>query len=229
MKTVSIHQPVYLPWLGFFKKIMVSDVFVFLDDVQYEKNGVQNRNKIRTNEGDIWLTVPVNVKSTTLLKDVKIDYSTNWQKKHSKSIYLNYSKTKFFDNYWNEFDEFYQKKFDRLMELNLEIIEFLMKKFNIKTEIVLSSELGISEKGSERILKICKSLDADSYLSGIGGKEYLKLDSFKNNNINVNFQNFQHPIYNQVYHPFYPNMSAIDLLYNEGDNSERILKNAKNF
>ena len=229
MKTVSIHQPVYLPWLGFFKKIMSSDIFVFLDDVQYEKNGVQNRNKIRTHEGDAWLTIPVSVKSTTLLKDVKINHSNNWEKKHSKSIENNYSKAKFFHDYWEEFEKFYQKKFDKLIELNLEIIEFLMNKFKIKTKIMFSSELNISEKGSERILQICKSLDANSYLSGIGGKKYLVLDSFKKNGISVNFQNFQHPIYNQVYQPFHQNMAAIDLLYNEGKKAKGILENAKNF
>jgi hypothetical protein len=229
MNTVSIHQPVYLPWLGFFKKIISSDIFVFLDDVQYEKNGVQNRNKIRTSEGDAWLTIPVSVKSTTLLKDVKINHSMNWNKKHSKSIENNYSKAKFFYNYWDEFEKCYQKKFDKLIELNLEIIKFLMDKFKIQTKIIFSSELNISEKGSERILQICKSLDANSYLSGIGGKKYLGLDSFKKNDISVNFQNFQHPVYNQVHQPFHPNMSAIDLLYNEGEKSEVILKNAKNF
>lgn len=229
MKTISIHQPVYLPWLGFFKKIMYSEVFVFLDDVQYEKNGWQNRNKIHTKEGEIWLTVPVNSKSNMLLKDVTIDNSSNWSKKHSKSISLNYSKAKFFEKYWNDFERIYQKKFDHLIDLNLEIIKLLMKKFKIQTKIILSSELKISEQGSGRILKICKALGADSYLSGSAGRDYLRLDAFSDNNIKVNFQNFQHPIYNQVFEPFHPNMAAIDLLYNEGEESEKILKKARNF
>lgn len=224
MKTISIHQPVYLPWLGFFKKIISSDIFVFLDDVQYEKNGWQNRNKIRTNDGEIWVTVPVNSKSKTLLKDITIDNSSNWAKKHSKSISHNYSKAKFFDKHWNDFERIYQKKIDRLIDLNLEIIKLLMKKLKIQTKTILASELKISEQGSQRILEICKALGADSYLSGSVGKDYLKLNDFTDNSINVNFQNFKHPIYNQVFEPFHPNMSAIDLLYNEGEQSERILK-----
>ena len=229
MKTISIHQPVYLPWLGFFKKIMSSEIFVFLDDVQFEKNGWQNRNKIRTHEGDIWLTVPVNSKSNILLKDITIDNSLNWTKKHSQSICLNYSKAKFFDRYWNDFERIYEKRFECLIDLNLEIIKLLMKKFNIKTKTILSSELEISEHGAKRILKICKVLGADSYLSGIVGKEYLRIDDFNENNINVDFQNFQHPTYNQAYKPFHPNMAAIDLLYNEGTESKKILKKAENF
>ena len=128
MTIVSIHQPTYLPWLGFFNKIISSEKFVFLDDVQYEKNGYQNRNKIRTHEGDIWLTVPVKTKSTTLLKNVEIDYSFDWIKKHTKSIELNYSKTRFFNNYWDELKKIYNKKHYNLITLNIDIINFLINK-----------------------------------------------------------------------------------------------------
>lgn len=229
MRTISIHQPVYLPWLGFFKKIISSEVFVILDDVQYEKNGWQNRNKIRTDKGEIWLTVPVKSKFGTLLKNVTIDNSSNWAKKHSKSITLNYSKAKFFSKYWNGLEKIYQIEFDNLIDLNLKIIKYLMEKFNIKTKTMLSSELEICDQGSDRILKICKALGADSYLSGVAGKDYLKIDEFRRNNIQVMFQNFQHPFYNQIFDPFYPNMASIDLLFNEGGNAEKILKKAKNF
>ena len=228
MAIISIHQPVYLPWLGFFEKIISSEKFVFLDDVQYEKNGFQNRNKIRTNEGDIWLTVPVKTKSKTLLKNVKIDDSSNWMKKHSKSILLNYSQSKFFDNYWPELKKIYEKKYECLVEINMEIIKFLLKKFEIKTEIVFSSELKIVEKGSDRIIKICKVLDADTYISGIGGKQYLSKEDFIKNKIHIKFQNFKHPTYQQVFDPFYSNMAAIDLLFNEGSNAINIIKKKKN-
>lgn len=229
MTTISIHQPGYFPWLGFFGKIVFSDVFVFLDDIQYEKNGWQNRNKIRVEGGEMWLTIPIKSKFGIFLKDVEIDNSSNWAKKHSKSISLNYSKSKFFTEYWKDLENIYKKKFEYLIDLNLEIIGYIMEKLNIKTRTVLSSELNISDAGSNRILKICKELTADSYISGISGKDYLKLDDFKKNNIQVKFQNFQHPSYTQVYEPFYPNMSTIDLLFNEGKNAEKILNQAKNF
>lgn len=228
MTTVSIHQPVYLPWLGFFEKIISSEKFVFLDDVQYEKNGFQNRNKIRTSEGDMWLTVPVKAKSNTLLKNVEIDNSSNWMKKHSKSIMLNYSQSKFFDEYWPELTKIYEKKYENLLEINIEIIKFLLKKLEIKTETIFSSELKIIEKGSDRIIEICKALDADTYISGIGGKEYLSKEDFFKNKINLKFQNFKHPIYQQAFVPFYSNMAAIDLLFNEGSNAVKIIKKLKN-
>lgn len=229
MTVISIHQPVYLPWLGFFEKILHSDEFVFLDDVQYEKNGFQNRNKIRTHEGSIWLTVPIKAKSKTLLKNVKIDYLSDWRKKHSKAIMLNYSKAGFFDEYWSDLEKIYDEKYEYLIELNVEIIKFLMDKLQIKTKIIFSSELGITKKSSDRILEICKKLNADTYISGIVGKEYLNVDDFAKNKINLKFQNFQHPKYKQVFDPFFPNMATIDLLFNEGPNTTKIIKKSRGF
>jgi hypothetical protein len=229
MKQISIHQPVYLPWLGFIKKIMSSEIFVFLDDVQFEKNGWHNRNKIKTSSGDIWLTVPVNSKSTQKLNDITIDSKSNWTKIHSKSIYLNYRKSQYFDDYWSELNEIYNTHFIKLADLNLKLIDFLLEKFNIKTHTVLSSTLNISKSGSDRILEICKSLDSVNYLSGIQGKNYLKLADFEKNNILVEFQNFKHPKYNQLFGKFSPNLSAIDLLFNEGPNSIEILEKSSNF
>ena len=229
MRTISIHQPVYLPWLGFFKKVESCDVFVFLDDVQYEKNGYQNRNKIRTKEGEMWLTVPVKAKSHTLLKDVKIEKLSKWKIKHLKSIEINYSKTNYFEKYWNDFEKIFQLEYDNLIEINTKIIKFIMKNLDINTKIIFSSDLNISESGSERILKICKELKADTYLSGVGGKDYLKLNEFEDQSINVQFQNFHHPVYTQAYEKFIPNMASIDLLFNEGENSKKILNKAMNF
>ena len=224
MTTISIHQPVYLPWLGFIEKVTSSEKFVFLDDVQFEKNGFQNRNKIRTYDGEMWLTVPVKVKSQTLLKDVKINYSTDWINKHKKSIIQNYKKAEFFDNYWFELEKIYDEKFEYLVELNIEVIKFLFDKLKIKTKTLFSSELDISDKGSNRILEICKNLNADRYISGISGKKYLLIDDFERQKIKLEFQNFQHPTYEQVFDPFYPNMAMIDLLFNEGDNALKIIK-----
>ena len=224
MTTISIHQPVYLPWLGFIEKVTSSEKFVFLDDVQFEKNGFQNRNKIRTYDGEMWLTVPVKVKSQTLLKDVKINYSTDWINKHKKSIIQNYKKAEFFDNYWFELEKIYDEKFEYLVELNIEVIKFLFDKLKIKTKTLFSSELHISDKGSNRILEICKILNADRYISGISGKKYLLIDDFERQKIKLEFQNFQHPTYEQVFDPFYPNMAMIDLLFNEGERSLKIIK-----
>ena len=229
MTLISIHQPVYLPWLGFFKKILESEIFVILDDVQYEKNGWHNRNKIKTKDGDMWLTVPVHAKNNIKLNQILIDNNSIWFKKHSKSIFINYKKANFFQQFWNDFELIYEKKCDRLIDLNLEIINLFLKKLDIKTRIVFSSELNILKSGSNRILEICKQLNADTYLSGNLGSNYLQIQDFKDNKIDVLFQNFQHPTYSQLFDSFIPNLSTIDLLFNAGPNALNIIKQAKNF
>jgi len=229
MTIVSIHQPGYLPWLGFFKKIMSCDIFVFLDDVQYEKRGWQNRNRIRTNTGTVLLTVPVKSKLGMNLNEVKINNQSNWTRKHKKSIEVSYSKTPHFNEYWNDFKKIYDRDFELLIELNMKIIYYIMEKLNIRTKTIFSSELHISEKSSNRILEICKALNCYEYLSGSQGKSYLNEADFVKNNISVKFQNFHHPVYRQIYEPFISNMAIIDLLFNEGRDSVEILDRAQNF
>jgi len=175
------------------------------------------------------LTVPVNAFLDCLLKDVKIKNTTNWKVKHKKSIQINYSKTAYFKDFWPSLDQIYEQNFDLLIDVDMEIIKLLLKELQIKTKTLFSSELGISEKGSDRILAICKKLGADVYLSGTLGGNYLNLKNFEENDIQVQFQNFQHPVYEQYYKPFLPNMAAIDIIFNEGENASKILQEAKNF
>ena len=215
MTIVSIHQPVYLPWLGFFKKIMESDIFVFLDDVQFVRGGF-NRNIIRVKEGTLNLTVPIQGSSHLPLNKTQINNQLQWNVKHLKSIDHAYNKCEYYSNNLKFFQRLYEKNFDFLLDLNMEIINYLLKKFTITTETIRASELNITSTGSDRILDICKKLKATSYLSGIHGKNYLKLEDFKKNNIKIDFQNFQHPIYKQRYEPFIPNMASIDLLFKIG-------------
>lgn len=176
----------------------------------------------------MWLTVPVNASIGSLLKDIKIENTTNWRVKHKKSIQINYSKASYFKDFWPSLEQIYEKNYELLIDIDMEIIKLLMKELQIKTKTIFSSELGISEKGSDRILNICKKLGADVYLSGILGSDYLNLKNFEENRIKVQFQNFQHPVYEQYYKPFLPNMASIDLIFNEGKDAPKILQDAKN-
>ena len=230
MTTIAIHQPGYIPWLSFFKKIINSDIFVFLDDVQYAKNYFHNRNKIRTNEGASWITVPVEYKFGQLFNEIKIDNKINWAKKHQKTISMSYSKAKYFDSIWKQFEPIYQNQFDKLIDLNMNIINKLMDVLSIKKKIIFSSELNIKQTGSSRILEICKALNADAYISGTGNKEkghYINPEDFLKNNIELIFQEYIHPTYNQCQKPFIPNLSIFDLLFNHGEESKKILINMK--
>lgn len=226
-KIISMHQAQYLPWMGLFKKILESDVFVILDDVQYAKNGWYNRNKIRTSTGWMWLTLPIKSHLGDKYNQVKIDNMQNWRKKHSSAIQINYQKSKYFEKYWRQIQNIYEKNHEFMFDINLDFILFFLDILGINKKIIFSSELNIQKTGSDRILEICKSLQADIYLSGEMGKTYLKEDDFTKNQIEIIYQNFQHPTYGQTYDPFVPNLAFVDLLFNEGNNSLNIIQNAK--
>ena len=225
---VAIHQPEYLPWLGFFKKMMNVELFVFLDDVQFRKKGWQNRNRIRINDGTTLLSIPVHTHSYPKINEVTIDNEKNWSIRHKKSILYNYARAPYFDEIKDFIESIFEKKFQYLVDLNTEIIKFIMNELEIKSKIVFSSELEISKKGSDRVIDICKAVGADHYITGtFWAESNLRVEEFKKSNIDIEFQKFQHPIYKQIHGEFIPEMSIIDLLFNEGrKEAKKILQNS---
>ena len=215
---ISVHQPQYLPWLGYFDKIRKSDLFVFLDNVQYKKREFQNRNKIRTKEGWMWLTVPVITKEKYLQKisEVETDHTAGWTDEHLKGIEFNYTKSGFFHDYHGTFKDIYSQKWPKLIDINLSITNILLRIFGIKTPVEFESKLSVDTTSSQRIVDICKKLNADTYLSGAGAKDYLDVELFKANNIKIEWQDFMHPEYKQTFEGFQPYMSIIDYLFNCG-------------
>lgn len=230
---VSIHQPHYLPWLGYFDKIRESDIFVFLDNVQYKHREYQNRNKIRTKDGWMWLTVPVITKGLRdqAVRDVKIDNERIWQERHWRSMAACYGNSGFFGDHFSFFEEVYTKtKWTRLVDLNVCIIKYILEVLGIDTPLHFESEIGTSTKSTERIIEICKKVGADTYLSGSGGRSYMEEERFAQEGIELRYQSFNHPVYTQCFARdkgyFIPNMAAVDLLFNEGRKSTEILKGA---
>ena len=221
----TIHQPNYLPWLGFFDKIIKSDLFIILDDVEYSKNCFINRNKIKTTNGDMWLSLPVLYKSSSNINEILLDNKQAWKRTHKNSIINCYSKSKFFKKYWPEIESYYDKDYDKMVDITVPMIKLFTKILDINTEIVLSSTLDVNTRGSDRILDICKKVNATTYISGANGKDYLKKEDFVLNNINITFQEYSHPMYNQRFDNVIPYMSIIDLLFNEGENSKNIILN----
>jgi len=224
---VSIHQPMYLPWLGLFDRIQQSDVFVLLDNVAYSKNYFINRNKIRTKDGWLWLTIPVSTKGAfgQEIKDVNISDS-NWQKQHWKSIFFSYQKAPFFKDHADALRELYAEPYKKLIDAIEAFLLYLTTNFGIKTKIIKASTLNTTEGKEALILNICKSLSADQYLAGPDSRNYLNLELWRENNIAVEFHDYEHPIYTQVHGEFEPFMSAIDLLLNQGNNSLNVLSKA---
>lgn len=226
---LSVHQPQYIPWLGYFDKIAASDAFVFLDNVQYKAREFQSRNKIRTKDGWIWLTVPVESKgrSRQMIADVMIDNEPGWADEHLMSLKTSYGRAKYFKQYFPFFQDLYAKRWERLSALNIEIVLFILKELSIDTPIYFESKLGIVSKKTDRIVDICKKLAADTYLSGAGGRAYLDEDAFMQAGIRLAYQEYAHPVYHQQFakskDDFIPYMSVIDLLFNEGPGSREII------
>lgn len=214
---VSIHQPAYIPWIGYFDKIYKSDIHIFLDDVEYSKNNLFNRNKIKVVDGEMWLTVPIKYKSNVRICDIKIDNDSNWQNKHWKSIKMNYAKAPYFKKYSDVFEKIYSEEWLYLSGLTIKMNKTIADLLGIETKFLKSSELGVNGEKNERLINLCKAVGADTYLSGLGAKSYMDDELFTKNNIKVQYQKFNHPEYKQLYGEFIPNLSIIDFLFNSGE------------
>ena len=224
---VSIHQPQYLPWLPLLLKIEQSDLFIFLDNVDFQKNGLQNRNQIKSSQGPIWLTVPTYHKLGQKINDVKIDNSKNWRKKHWQSIQLCYRNAPFFKCYAKDLEVIYINEWSSLSDLNIETTNMLMKWMGIKTPIIRSSQMKAAGKASDLIHNLCVEVGATSYISGIGGKEYLNSETFLNSNIDLFYKSYSLPKkYPQLFNQsgFFNDLSVIDILFNCGQDWRNYIK-----
>lgn len=226
---VAIHQPNFLPWLGFFDKIAKADLFVLLDTVQFVKGHICNRNKIKNNKAEgTWITVSVSSKKGSVINfnELPVSYDQNWGQKIINQIRGSYGGAPFFDRYISSLTELMvYKQYSSLAELNITLIKFCCNELSIQTNLEIASEIPhkFGQK-NDLNLEICKYFGADSYLSGQGAKKYNDESLFRGNNINLLYQQFDHPVYNQLFGEFLPNLSIIDLLINEGPNAGRFFQ-----
>jgi len=217
---LSAHQPAYLPWLGYFEKIASADIFIYLDTVQFEKNSYINRNKIKTPQGPLWLTIPVKSKgniNSNLLK-TEIEEKIPWRKKHIKSIKMNYSKALRYQERFSKIEEIVMKEESNLTEYCFQQLVFWIDELNIKTKVYRLSEIPIFSKKSELIFDLCKHYNAKYYLSGALGKNYLNKYDFIKAGITVNYQDFKPKVYPQLWGKFVPFLSIVDWWLNTDDN-----------
>ena len=226
---VAIHQPQYVPWIGYFHKLDQADIFVLLDNVQFKKNEWQNRNRIKTSQGWQWLTVPVNYRFPQMISEVRINNRVRWHQKHLQAIQTNYGKASFFKDYLPILQEVLSQKWELLSPLNIHIIKKVAKLLGIDTKLYVCSELSeeFTSEQSRRLVEICRYFGAEVYLSGQGGRGYLNMELFQREGIEVIFQEFNPPIYRQLYGEFQPNLSIIDLLLNCGSKTINLIRGKK--
>ncbi len=219
-KIVSVHQPNYLPWLGYFYKIIKSDVFVILDNVQYVKGTVANRNYIKGRDSKtVLLSVSVKMSDGWDLNynQIGIDYSQKWNFKHINQIRDAYCKAPFFQYYFPAFERILKTKFNTLAELNINFINFVINELKINTKIEISSNINkdFGEK-NQRNLNLVKYFDGNVYLSGNGAAKYNDVEMFKKAGVELCYSDFKHPVYPQINGDFIPNLSIVDALMNCG-------------
>ena len=216
-------QPGYLPWLGFFDQMRRADVFVYYDDVQFDKHGWRNRNRVKAPAGPHWLTVPVLHHGKPRILEVEIDRRTPWARRHIGTIRQFYAKAPFAEPYVGGLEELLGRPWERLVDLDLALAAQMAEWLGVRTPVERSSALGIQGQRSERLLRLCQHFGAERYLSGSAARVYLDVELFARHGIEVVWQDFAHPTYPQQHGEFVPYLSAIDLLMNCGDRSAAIL------
>ena len=226
---VGIHQPAYLPWLGYFDRIARVDVFIYLDTVQFQKGSFQNRNKVLCGDKSIWLTVPVQTAGklyTNVLKDVGIDASQDWQSRHIAALQQGYRKAPLFGDIMDRLEPFYSRSWTHLSELCWEMLLSFNDLLGVKTRIVKASDLGdVEGRKSDLVLNLCRAVGVNHYLSGSQGRDYLDLASFAEAGISVEFQKFTPEPYPQQSPSFVAALGCVDYLFNV-DSPERLFQPA---
>lgn len=228
MSTCVILQPSYLPWRGYFDLVHEADVFVFYDDVQYDKHGWRNRNRIKTSSGTQWLTVPVlskgNVSAGVTIKDVGIAWTQDWAKKHLSTIRQAYARAPFFKDVLPLVEGLFSKRHERLVDLTVETTIALAEALGItRTRFVRSSELGIEGGKTERLVRLCRHLGADRYLSGPSARDYIEASLFADAGIALDYKAYDYPEYEQLHPPYDPQVSILDLLFMKGPDAPRFI------
>lgn len=219
---LTAHQPVYLPWLGLFHKIALAERFCIFDVVQYQRKDYNNRNRIKTNTGPIWLSVPVESKNHlhTKICDIKI-VQDGWNKKHAKSIRFAYRNAPFFAEYIDAIEvHLLGRNYTYLTDLNTEMLKLFLNVLDIAVDLSKASDYDFHGNKSGLVLDMCLNLNAQKYIFGEQGKNYADVESFCKSGVRPYFQKYVHPTYRQINGDFVPYMSIIDLLFNVGPDSK---------
>jgi WbqC-like protein family len=227
MKCVIL-QPSYIPWRGFFHQIAKADLFVFYDDVQYDKRGWRNRNRIKTSQGSHWLTIPVHSSGAqidhTPINQIHISWDQPWNQEHMKALHHSYTKAPYFKQFLPLLEEIYNRHDDLLSDFTIySTIALAHVMGNTHTKFINSSELAISGAKTDHLISILKRVGADHYISGPAARDYIEEDKFKDAGISLEYMSYNYPEYSQLYPPFDPQVSILDLLFMTGTDALKFI------
>jgi hypothetical protein len=224
----ACYQPYFMPWPGFFAKAMRADLMVLLDDVQFPLGSSWvSRNRIKTKDGQLWLSVPVLRKGRSLQKihQVEIFNQSGWGQKLCQRLAFAYHHAPYLPDHMPFFDEVLRTHWTHLLPLNLAILDYLHEALEMKTPFQLSSELGAETTGTSLLVEICRRIGADVYLSSAPGRKFIDQRMFRQAGIEVRYFKYRPPAYPQLWGPFLANLSVVDMLFNCGPRSRQIISN----
>jgi hypothetical protein len=225
---VVIFQPSYIPWRGYFDQIRRADLFIFYDDVQCDKHGWRNRNQIKTAQGKKWLTIPVQSSGVTQgrpIKDVRIDWSTAWNRNHVRALTSSYNRAPFFKTYQPLLETFFDRRDECIADFTIATTLQLAKELGLdRTRFIRSSELkGISGEKTDRLIQILRQVEATHYITGPSARDYIEPEKFSQANISLEYMQYNYPEYPQLYPPYDPHVSVLDLLFMMGNRAGEFL------
>jgi hypothetical protein len=223
---VATHQPIFLPWPGFFFKAIHTDCLVLLDNVQFPRGrGWMNRNRLKSEQGELWLTVPVHKKGLGLqsIREVKVFSDSNWRRKHLRGVRQNYANAPYLAEHFPSLKSIYDDSHELLVELNVALIRYFFEVLHIETELVMQSDLGVVGRGTDLVVRICRYMGAGRYLTFPIAAKYLRSEDFERERVGLQLTRFESPVYPQLWGGFLSNLSVLDLLLNCGPKSEVVL------
>jgi hypothetical protein len=222
---VAIHQPQYLPWLGYLAKWAAADLLIFLDTVQYQKNGWQNRNRVKTSDGARWLTVPVRARLGARIDEIPIDERQPWARRHLATIEQSYATSPHLPAHRDALRRLYDDRWTELVAVATASVRWLGHAVGIRTPTCRASELAVTATDpTDRLVRLCRAVGATTYLAGRDGATYLELGRFRDAGIDVLQQRYEHPVYGQPHGPFVPFLSGLDLLLSAGNEALDVLR-----
>ncbi len=224
-KVVVIHQPDFVPYLGFFHRFLHADFYIALDHVQYVDGSSRawtHRDKIKTAQGEKWLTLSTKkAPHNTAINQIELSTDTNWRQDNLRLLEHNYRKASCYKELMPEIEHLYSQPYQVLRDFNMASIETLMDMLGVRIPWVWSSSLDPSETKNEMLVGLLKKISASHYLSGVGARNYFRSEPFAKASIEVIWQNFTHPVYAQQFGEFVPYLSALDVLFNHGITASR--------
>jgi hypothetical protein len=223
-----ILQPSYIPWRGYFHQIQRADLFIFYDDVQYDKHGWRNRNRIKTGQGGQWLTIPVHSKGVVVenigIDEIEIAWEQSWAERHLRAIQQSYSKAAYYKEHQGWLEEIFSRRPERLADFTIPLTIEIARKLGIHhTQFMRSSELKVSGQKTDRLIEILAQVGATHYISGPSASSYIEQEKFQRAGISLEYMEYNYPEYKQLYPPFDPFVTVLDLIFMMGPEAPKYI------